>query len=78
MIHQEWIQSQVTQPGEYSLLSAGKLEKTGGSMSAYNAYSVNNISDTPNADGSFTVHFGGDSNTSIAGENTASAGVHLS
>ena len=26
----------------------------------YNAYSVNNISATPNKDGSFTVHFGGD------------------
>ena len=26
----------------------------------YNAYSVNNLSDTPNADGSFTIHFGGD------------------
>jgi hypothetical protein len=26
----------------------------------YNAYSVNNISGTPNADGSFTIHFGGD------------------
>ena len=26
----------------------------------YNAYSVNNISGTPNKDGSFTVHFGGD------------------
>jgi hypothetical protein len=26
----------------------------------YNAYNVNNISDTPNKDGSFTVHFGGD------------------
>ena len=25
----------------------------------YNAYSVNNISDTPNKDGSFTIHFGG-------------------
>ena len=25
-----------------------------------NAYSVNNISGTPNPDGSFTVHFGGD------------------
>ena len=27
---------------------------------AYNAYSVNNLSGTPNADGSFTTHFGGD------------------
>ena len=27
----------------------------------YNAYSVNNISGTPNKDGSFTIHFGGDS-----------------
>jgi len=27
----------------------------------YNAYSVNSISGTPNEDGSFTVHFGGDS-----------------
>ncbi len=26
----------------------------------YDAYSVNNISDSPNADGSFTIHFGGD------------------
>jgi len=26
----------------------------------YDAYSVNNISGTPNADGSFTIHFGGD------------------
>lgn len=26
----------------------------------YNAYSVNNISGTPNKDGSFTIHFGGD------------------
>jgi hypothetical protein len=26
----------------------------------YNAYSVNNISGTPNQDGSFTIHFGGD------------------
>jgi hypothetical protein len=26
----------------------------------YNAYNVNNISGTPNKDGSFTVHFGGD------------------
>lgn len=26
----------------------------------YNAYSVNNITGTPNKDGSFTVHFGGD------------------
>jgi hypothetical protein len=26
----------------------------------YDAYSVNNIAGTPNADGSFTVHFGGD------------------
>jgi len=26
----------------------------------YNAYSVNNVSGTPNKDGSFTVHFGGD------------------
>jgi len=26
----------------------------------YNAYSVNNIAGTPNPDGSFTVHFGGD------------------
>lgn len=26
----------------------------------YNAYSVNNITGTPNEDGSFTVHFGGD------------------
>jgi len=26
----------------------------------YNAYNVNNISGTPNEDGSFTVHFGGD------------------
>jgi hypothetical protein len=26
----------------------------------YNAYSVNNISGTPNEDGSFTIHFGGD------------------
>lgn len=26
----------------------------------YNAYSMNNISGTPNKDGSFTVHFGGD------------------
>jgi len=26
----------------------------------YNAYSVNNISGAPNADGSFTIHFGGD------------------
>jgi hypothetical protein len=26
----------------------------------HNAYSVNNISGTPNQDGSFTVHFGGD------------------
>lgn len=25
----------------------------------FNAYSVNNISDTPNEDGSFTIHFGG-------------------
>jgi hypothetical protein len=27
----------------------------------YDAYSVNNISGTPNKDGSFTIHFGGDS-----------------
>ena len=27
----------------------------------YDAYSVNNISGTPNADGAFTIHFGGDS-----------------
>ena len=26
----------------------------------YSAYSVNNISGTPNKDGSFTIHFGGD------------------
>ena len=26
----------------------------------HNAYSVNNITGTPNEDGSFTVHFGGD------------------
>ena len=26
----------------------------------HNAYSVNNLSGTPNADGSFTIHFGGD------------------
>ena len=26
----------------------------------YDAYSVNNISGTPNKDGSFTIHFGGD------------------
>jgi hypothetical protein len=28
----------------------------------YDAYSVNNISGTPNPDGSFTIHFGGDPN----------------
>ena len=26
----------------------------------HNAYSMNNISGTPNKDGSFTIHFGGD------------------
>jgi len=30
----------------------------------YNAYSVNNITGTPNKDGSFTVHFGGDPKSS--------------
>ena len=30
----------------------------------YNAYSVNNITGTPNEDGSFTVHFGGDTKSS--------------
>ena len=30
----------------------------------YKAYSVNNITGTPNEDGSFTVHFGGDPNSS--------------
>ena len=30
----------------------------------YNAYSVNNITGTPNEDGSFTVHFGGDPKSS--------------
>lgn len=29
----------------------------------YNAYSVNNITGTPNEDGSFTIHFGGDPNS---------------
>ncbi|MBO3117441.1 DUF1214 domain-containing protein [Winogradskyella sp. DF17] len=30
----------------------------------YKAYSVNNITGTPNEDGSFTIHFGGDPNSS--------------
>ena len=30
----------------------------------YKAYSINNITGTPNKDGSFTVHFGGDPNSS--------------
>ncbi|MCU4175326.1 DUF1214 domain-containing protein [Carboxylicivirga sp. N1Y90] len=30
----------------------------------YKAYSVNNITGTPNKDGSFTIHFGGDPNSS--------------
>ncbi len=29
----------------------------------YNAYNVNNISGAPNPDGSFTIHFGGDPNS---------------
>ena len=58
-------------PGEYRLTVARRARSTGSGRSRSttpagyfeandrNAYSVNNITGTPNADGAITVHFGG-------------------